>query len=242
MGEDKTEGKSLWSLLMQNKETEISHTWLPNKLLDPSHFGLLISCTSLTKISQNHPKISNKSSKVHPQPEHWPPQVLWIQWAATSAAADRFTVLPASFRALCAAWLPALLWLGAKKKLHILAQVHCKRIIQRWCSISFKSRLSMALQTGACPSFWHLIRQPEQPPATMKVPTCSRVYRMNWCWSSSALKRLRRLVQVYLDKGNPVVNTPNEVSLLHIKGHIPCGTRLLQVGGSGIFTNIDVIT
>ena len=131
---------------------------------------------------------------------------------------------------------------GSQKKLHILAQVHCKRIIQRWCSISFKSRLSMALQTGACPSFWHLIRQPEQPPATMKVPTCSRVYRMNWCWSSSALKRLRRLVQVYLDKGNPVVNTPNEVSLLHIKGHIPCGTRLLQVGGSGIFTNIDVIT
>ena len=103
---------------MQNKETEISHTWLPKKLLDPSHFGLLISCTSPTKISQNHPKISNKSSKVHPQPEHWPPQVLWIQWAATSAAADRFTVLPASFRALCAAWLPALLWLGAKKTAH----------------------------------------------------------------------------------------------------------------------------
>ena len=75
------------------------------------------SCTSPpTKISQNHPKISNKSSKVHPQPEHWPPQVLWIQWAATSAAADRFTVLPASFRARArAAWLPALLWLGAKK-------------------------------------------------------------------------------------------------------------------------------
>lgn len=140
MGEDKTEGKSLWSLLMQNKETEISHTWLPNKLLDPSHFGLLISCTSLTKISQNHPKVSNKSSKVHPQPEHWPPQVLWIQWAATSAAADRFTVLPASFRALCAAWLPALLWLGAKK--------NCTSLHKSTANESYKDGVQSASSPG----------------------------------------------------------------------------------------------